>query len=220
MSKMRKDQNTQYTQEKVRDGVRKNTQSDAVRAKEVRPAVMSFESVYRECGDRVLNLVYRFTRDEEVARDLTQDIFIRVYQNLSSFREESRVTTWVYRIAVNHCLNYLKHARRRRWINMLNRTLGEVVKNEDDALPMNTRSNDPGPDQIVENDERDRIILRAIESLPVKYRVPFQLYRDEEMSYREIADVMNISLSAVETRIHRARKQLIVLLRPWRNQIL
>lgn len=203
----------------MRDSALKTSDSDNSRVKPINPGTLDFESIYRECGEKVLNLVYRFTRDKEIARDLTQDVFIKVYQNLNTFRKESQVTTWVYRIAVNQCLNFLKYSRRRRLINTLNRTLGEALHNGDATGQVESRSTDPGPDQIVEQRERDRIIRQAIDDLPAKYRLPFELYRNEGMSYQEIAQVMNISLSAVETRVHRARKRLLETLQPMREQL-
>lgn len=71
----------------------------------------NFDDVYNRYADRILRVVFRFTRNEEVSRDLTQDVFIKVYERLSDFRNEAQVYTWIHRIAVNHVLNYLRAER-------------------------------------------------------------------------------------------------------------
>ena len=166
---------------------------------------ITFEDVYSDCSPKILNLALRFTSDEEQARDLTQDIFIKVFQSLNNFKGESSVFTWVYRIAVNHILNFLKKEKRRKFIQLIDRNVKEAIM--EDAESGNFVSNNPTPAQMLEVEERTRIVKSFIEELAPKYRVPFTLFKYEGMSYKEIAESLEISLSAVETRIHRARKQ-------------
>jgi RNA polymerase sigma-70 factor (ECF subfamily) len=83
----------------------------------------SFEEIYEAYGERILNLSFQFTRNEESARDLTQEIFLKVFQNLDSFEGRSQVYTWLHRIAVNHITNHLKRERRHRWLNLLDSTV-------------------------------------------------------------------------------------------------
>lgn len=181
---------------------------------------LSFEEIYKLHGERVLNLAYRFTRGGESARDMTQEIFVKVYQNLATFREQSEVYTWIHRIAVNHILNYLKQEKRHRWLSLMEENVGELLHDEKKIeATFRSRFSPPRPDHIIEASEREKIVRSAVESLPVKYRVPFELYRFEGMSYQEIADIMNLSLSAVEARIHRAKKKIIKTLEPWLNNI-
>ena len=174
---------------------------------------ITFEEVYSDCSTKILNLAYRFTSDGEQARDLTQDIFIKVFQNLKNFKGESSAFTWVYRIAVNHILNYLKKEKRRKFIQLIDKNVKEAITEEAGSRTLIT--NNPSPSQILEDEERTRIVKSIIDELPPKYRVPFILYKYEGMSYKEIAESLEISLSSVETRIYRARKQLIAKLEPW-----
>jgi RNA polymerase sigma-70 factor (ECF subfamily) len=174
---------------------------------------ITFEEVYSDCSTKILNLAYRFTSDGEQARDLTQDIFIKVFQNLKNFKGESSAFTWVYRIAVNHILNYLKKEKRRKFIQLIDKNVKEAIMEEAGSRTLIT--NNPSPSQILEDEERSRIVKSIIDELPPKYRVPFILYKYEGMSYKEIAESLEISLSSVETRIYRARKQLIAKLEPW-----
>ena len=78
-----------------------------------------------------------------------------------------------------------------------------------------TMDKNPSPAQILEDEERNKMVKSFVDGLPPKYRVPFTLFKYEGMSYKEIAESLEISLSAVETRIHRARKQLVTKLEPW-----
>jgi RNA polymerase sigma-70 factor, ECF subfamily len=174
---------------------------------------ITFEEVYSDCSTKILNLAYRFTSDGEQARDLTQEIFIKVFQNLKNFKGESSAFTWVYRIAVNHILNYLKKEKRRKFIQLIDKNVKEAITEEAGSRTLIT--NNPSPSQILEDEERSRIVKSIIDELPPKYRVPFILYKYEGMSYKEIAESLEISLSSVETRIYRARKQLIAKLEPW-----
>lgn len=175
---------------------------------------LSFDEIYREYGGRILNLLYRFTSREQVARDLHQDVFIKVYENMDAFEQRSHVYTWIYRIAVNHALNYLKRERRALWLNIMDETVGELLKQGTIEVPGLGAGEALRPDVALERSETGKLINRAVESLPPNYRIPFVLYKDEQLSYAEIAEVLDISLSAVESRIHRARKMLIKRLGP------
>lgn len=175
---------------------------------------LTFEEVYNEYGERVLNLLFRFTSREHVARDLLQDVFVKVYQNMEAFEQRSQIYTWIYRIAVNHALNYLKRERRTVWFDILDESVGDLLKHEKIEVPGLGVSRTLQPDEVLESSELDQFVHRAIESLPLNYRVPFLLFKDEHLSYAEIAKVLDISVSAVQSRIHRARKMLVKRLRP------
>ena len=90
----------------------------------------TFEEIYQQYGEKVLNQAYRMTGREDAARDLSQDIFIKVYENMASFRGDAQVYTWIYRIATNHILNYLKKNRRWRWLDLMDKPIGEVLKED------------------------------------------------------------------------------------------
>lgn len=173
---------------------------------------MTFDEIYTTYGKRILNLAFRLVGDEEVARDLTQDVFLKVYQSLSEFNHRSHIYTWIYRIAINHFINYLKREKRRRWLSIMDNKVIDLVTS-DGASQL--YSNPPQPDHIIEKSERDNIVLALVNSLPMKYRVPLVLQRYDSMSTKEIAATLNLTVSAVETRIHRAKQKLIKKLEPW-----
>jgi len=184
-----------------------------------RAAPATFEEMYRDHGARVLGLAFRCSGNEELARDLTKDIFVKVYENLGSFRNESDPYTWIHRIALNHIMNVLKRERRFRWIGLMEESVADAIHDDRPASAFSMHSPAPGPDRILEQSEREAVVQGAIASLPVKYRIPFVLFRYDGLSYLEIAGILNLSLSAVEARIHRAKKQLIKNLTPWLGHI-
>jgi RNA polymerase sigma-70 factor, ECF subfamily len=175
----------------------------------------TFEELYRDYGKKILNLALRMTGDEDDARDLTQEIFIKVYENIDTFEEKSHVYTWIYRIAVNHIFNHLKKIRRTRWLNIMNENIMEALHEDQIDPGYLADSGEKSPDRLLEKHERETIVREMVESLHPKYRVPFLLFRYEELSYEEIATTLNLSLSAVEARIHRAKKQLMEKMKPW-----
>ncbi len=179
----------------------------------------SFDEICNAYSERILNLAFRMTGDVEAARDLTQDIFLKVYEKLDTFEERSQIYTWIYRIAVNHVLNYLKKERRYKWMRILDKPVLEAFREGSIESDFQEMLRSPGADQQMERDELGAVVRKMIHSLADKYRLPLILFRYEELSYKEIADVMNLSLSAVETRIHRANKQLIAKLEPWIDKI-
>jgi RNA polymerase sigma-70 factor (ECF subfamily) len=184
-----------------------------------RPDTLAFEEVYASNAERVLNLAYRLTGDEETARDLCQEIFVKVYQNLASFEHRSQVSTWIYRIAVNHISNYLKKERRLRWVRVLDRDVSDIIREDDIEPVFRRRTSTPTSEQRLEQAQRAQIVWGTIQTLPVKYRVPLVLHHYEGLSYKDIADAMQLSMSAVESRIHRAKRQLIKKLQPWLGKI-
>ncbi|MGB5872483.1 MAG: sigma-70 family RNA polymerase sigma factor [Bacteroidota bacterium] len=178
----------------------------------------SLDSIYREYGERILNLAHRMTSNEEVARDLTHDVFLKAYENLHRFDQKSHIYTWIYRIAVNHILNYLRRARRAKWVGLLDENVTDLFKENKPAFQPELEDEHDFLEAL-EHHERSRILWTAVQSLPLKYRLPLVLFFYEGLSHQEIAEVMKLSISAVETRIHRAKKALFEKIRPYLDQI-
>jgi RNA polymerase sigma-70 factor, ECF subfamily len=174
----------------------------------------TFDEIYQEYAERTLNLLYRFTSREQVARDLLQDVFIKVYENMNSFEKRSQIYTWIYRIAVNHAINFMRRERRTLWLDLLDETVSDLLRRDKVDVAGFGGQDVPMPDELLERSETERMVRQAIDSLPVNYKAPFVLFKDEQLSYNEIAEILELSLSAVETRIHRARKMLIKRLTP------
>ncbi len=175
---------------------------------------MTFDDIYKENADMVLNLAFRMTGKQEVARDLTQDVFIKVYEKSDSFREQSKISTWIYRIAMNHILNFLKREKRIIFFDFLEQDTKALPENSVTFWEQNLPSQ---PDKALEEQEKEMIVRHFVDQLVPKYKIPFLLFRYEELSYLEIAEQLQLSLSAVETRIFRAKKKLAEKLKPWQK---
>ncbi len=163
----------------------------------------TFDALYQAYGARVLNVIYRMTGNAQTAEDLAQDVWLKVYKRLDTFAGRSQVYTWLYRVAVNHTLSYLRKEKRTLQKNRPLDDLNEVI-----ADPTVTDA-DSNHQRTLEVRARSRAVWTAIQTLGPKYRVPLVLHYYEELSYREVADAMELSVSAVEARIHRAKKQLV-----------
>jgi RNA polymerase sigma-70 factor, ECF subfamily len=151
----------------------------------------------------VLNCCYRIVTDQETARDLTQEVFIEVYRSIPRFRLESKLSTWVYRIAMAKSLDHLKAQRRKKRFGVV-KSLFSGESEDVGTVP----SDAPNPHQSLELEERRRVLAMAIDSLPDNQRVAFSLSKYDEMSYQEIADTLGTSVSAVESLIFRAKVTL------------
>lgn len=179
---------------------------------------LTFDDIYKQNADMVINLAYRMTGKDELAKDITQDVFMKVYQKRDEFRKQSKISTWIYKIAMNHIINILKREKRLRFYNTLAKGFG-MEPNYDDAVTVWEQNLPELPDKILEDEQKELIIRKLIDELDVKYKIPFLLHRYEDKSYQEIADQLNISLSAVESQIHRAKNKLAVKLKPWLKKL-
>ncbi len=164
----------------------------------------AFKTLVDSCGKRVINLCYKFTGNRMDAEDIAQDVFVEVYKNINRFRGDSSLMTWILRIANNRSLNYLRDNKRRTGIS-LDSQRSENGGTLADTIP--GKSSDR-PDRDYEIRRNSSLLYEAITRLPEKYSKPFALHKLDGMPYAEIAKLLGISLSAVESRIHRARKRL------------
>jgi len=155
----------------------------------------AFKNLMEKYQLQVFRTVMGFVHTKEDAEEVTQDIFLRVYQSLSSFQHDAEFSTWLYRITVNTSLNALRSNRKNRLLQSLE-AIFSLHSEEKTAL------------EELEYAERDRRIRRAIDSLPEKQRMAFILSRYEELPQKKIAAVMNRSEGAVEQLLQRARENL------------
>jgi RNA polymerase sigma-70 factor (ECF subfamily) len=174
----------------------------------------SFDALYERHGTRVLNLIHRMTGNADVSRDVAQDVWVQVYRNLDRFESRADHFTWIYRISVNMTLNHLKREKRRRWVDLLDRPVGDALSDGGDDPPLAIPDAAESPHRVLEKAELASHLWRAIQSLDPMYRVPIVLFHYEEQSYQEIADTLGLSMTAVQARIFRARKQLAKILGP------
>jgi RNA polymerase sigma-70 factor (ECF subfamily) len=146
----------------------------------------------------------------ETAMDLTQDAFLRAYQNLGHFRGEAKFTTWLRRIVTNVCLDYLRKAEHRVAIASYDEALGA---GEDEADTVRLASTIASPDTEVRRKELGTAISAALKALTPEQRAAIVLREIEGLSYDEIAKTMDCATGTVMSRLHYARKRLQALLR-------
>jgi RNA polymerase sigma factor (sigma-70 family) len=142
-------------------------------------------------GDDIARLAFSYTKQKQLSEDIAQEVFIKCYEKLDQFRNESTYKTWLYRIAINLCKDKL-----RSW------PFRNIVVTE---FFGKTKSAGDSPELELVGKENKRVISEAILTLPVKYREVIIFYYYEEMSYKHIADLLHIRLQTVKSRLHRAR---------------
>jgi RNA polymerase sigma-70 factor, ECF subfamily len=151
----------------------------------------------------VLKTAYYFVGNMEDAEDLSQEIFLEIFRSIGRFRKSSSLSTWIYRITVNKSLDHLRKEKRRKLFHQMT-TFSTSAKNTS-----NGSVSEPGSRDTVNDDRERRIILdQAVNSLPENQKIAFVLNKYEELSYKDIAGIMNVSLSSVESLIHRAKINL------------
>jgi RNA polymerase sigma factor (sigma-70 family) len=164
----------------------------------------AFRLMVDEYQDRVFHTCFGFLGSREEAEDAAQETFIAVFSSIKDFREEAALSTWIYRIAVITALQAIRKKRRKRQVSLF------FSRGEEDNVLATARDCDENNHPLLqlENKERADTLYRAMNKLPESQRVAFTLHKIEGMEYKHIAEVMNVSLSSVESLIHRARTNL------------
>jgi RNA polymerase sigma-70 factor (ECF subfamily) len=163
----------------------------------------AFEILVNRHQASVLNLVYRFIGDRTQAKDLAQEVFIRVWQSAKSYEPKAKFTTWIYRITANLCFNELKSARRKKWFSF-NRSDEDGEHTFEETLTDST----PSAEDLLLSKERSRQISDTLQRLPENQRMALVLKRYDDLSYQEIAKVIGCSVSAIESLLVRAKRSL------------
>lgn len=149
----------------------------------------------------IQNLCFRYLKSREDAEEIAQDVFIRLYKSADKYEARAKLTTYLFRIAVNLSLNRIRDRKWKRFVS-LDFFRGVALENN----PISADTHDP--DSLLEQKEKQRTIRQAIDTLPTNQRTAVILKRFQELSYEEIAQVMGCSLSAVESLLHRAKQNL------------
>jgi RNA polymerase sigma-70 factor, ECF subfamily len=163
----------------------------------------AFEQLFSRHTSAMVNFVYRFVRDRQLAEELAQEIFLRVYEGAARYRASARFTTWLYKIATNVCLNEIRKPRFRA----VHQSLPEG-RSPELHIPYDRFDRNNAPEKLLERQAIARAIRDALSRLPDKQRTAFILNKYQELSYVEVADVMNTSEKAVKSLIHRAKEAL------------
>lgn len=164
----------------------------------------AFKQLVEQYKGLVYNTCYHITRNIEDAEDIAQDVFVEIYESINKFRNESKLSTWLYRIAINKSLN---HIRKYKWKSKVSSIENFFTGDKSTKLEIEDPDANNSPGNI-EYTERGRVLQNALNSLSENQRIAFTLSKYDELSYQEISEVMNLSLSSVESLIHRAKLNL------------
>jgi RNA polymerase sigma-70 factor (ECF subfamily) len=163
----------------------------------------AFQILVKRHKEKVRNIVYVTMNNSALVDDIAQEVFITVYKNLKYFRFESQFTTWLYRITVNRCKDYLRKMNVRKIFSPLEEGT-EVTEYTTPA----------------ENNDVSKIVMDAISKLPAKLRMPLVLKDIEGFSYQEIAETLKCEMGTVKSRIFRGRERLKEILQPLERELL
>ncbi len=173
----------------------------------VRKARAGDADAFRELVERheraIFRLAHHITQNAQDAEDVLQETFLRAYEHLDEFRGDSKFSTWLVRIAVNQALMKLRKRKSDRSVS-----LDETFDTGEDVVVREIAVWDGDPEQLYSQEELRNILASAIESLPPIFRTVFALRDIEELSTEETAQILNLSVPAVKSRLLRARLQL------------
>lgn len=184
---MARDPSDQEDLEKVRAFLQGDTQA--------------FEFLFDKYRERIHAVAYRMVKDREDALEVTQEVFIRAYQGLHKFKTDSKFFTWLYRIAVNRSIDFIRSRKARPTVSMPHNEEGPLSASVADGKAEE-------PSLRTELKEISEAVYRAVNELSEKHRAVFLLHAVEQLSYKEIAEVVGCSLGTVMSRLFYSRKKL------------
>ena len=164
----------------------------------------AFKQLVDNYQQQVVNTCFGMVRNSEDAEDIAQEVFIEVFRSIHKFRADAKISTWLYRISVNRSLNFIRDNKKNKWFQSFE---DKVESNMSQFKKLNNAQSDQ-PEYELENKERGIILQEAINSLPENQKVAFSLSKYEELSYQEISEIMELSISSIESLLHRAKKNL------------
>jgi RNA polymerase sigma-70 factor, ECF subfamily len=157
-----------------------------------------FVAIYQKI---VINICYRFLLNREDAEDVSQEVFIEAYHSIKNFRGDSKLSTWLIRIATSKSLDEIKRQNRKKRISSIGKTLGiDKIKNRISGYDR--------PDKILEDEESYDLLMKALNRLPENQHIAITLSKIEGSSNPEVAEIMQTSITAVESLIYRAKLNL------------
>ncbi len=166
----------------------------------------AFESLVYSYERKIYTMAYRSCLNEQDALDITQEVFLRVYRSIGTFKEESSFSTWIYRIANNVCIDHARRASRHHTVSLYQET-------EDGEREIDIVDDAPTPEELQYKKEEHAEIERAIAELSLEHREIVMLRDILGLSYDEIAEVLQLNVGTVKSRIARARANLVENLR-------
>jgi RNA polymerase sigma factor (sigma-70 family) len=161
----------------------------------------AFRQLVEQWQHMVYNTVLGIVQDATEAEDLAQEVFIQVYQSIQQFRAESKLSTWLYRIAVTKALDAERKKKAKKRMSHMRSWLGMEEKEQEPVVFFH-------PGVQLDNREKAAMLFKALRALPDSQRAAFVLIKTEGLSYEDVASVMQTSVKAVEALMHRAKENL------------
>jgi RNA polymerase sigma-70 factor (ECF subfamily) len=172
----------------------------------VAKAVQGQEDSYKKLVDKYNSPIYfhirKMIKEQELVEDLVQEVFIKAFKNLATYSNQYAFSTWLYRIATNHTIDYLRKKKLPTF------SISDPIKTKDGEVEVQLPDTSFATDAPIIKHERKAIVQEAIANLPEKYRKVIRMRHMDELSYDEIADELNIPLGTVKAHIFRARELL------------
>ncbi len=164
----------------------------------------AFRLLVERYQELVVSTCFHLLQNTEDAHDIAQEVFIEVYKSIYRFRQDAAITTWLYRIAVNKSLNQIRKNKNKKLFLQIEKILSPGIRDNDFAEPEFTKTTEKEAEYCA----RAKLLNQAIDALPSNQRIAFTLHKLNKLPYKEVAEVMNVSLASVESLIHRAKKNL------------
>lgn len=172
----------------------------------------AFKTIVEQWQDMVYNTILGIAQNETEAEDLAQDVFIKVFEKIGTFKGDSKLSTWLYRIATTTALDHLRSKKRKKRFGFL-QSLSGNSNEEKEQIP-----DFHHPGVSMDNKERAAVLFKAIEELPENQKAAYTLHKLEGLSYRDVSEVLNTSVSAVESLMSRANQNLRKQLEEYYNK--
>lgn len=161
----------------------------------------AFKTIVEQWKDMVYNTILGIVQNETEAEDLTQDVFIKVFEKIGTFKGDAKFSTWLYRIATTTALDHLRSKKRKKRFGFLQSLGGSG--DEKESIP-----DFHHPGVSLDNKERAAVLFKAIDALPENQKTAYTLHKLEGLSYRDVSEVLNTTVSAVESLMSRANQNL------------
>jgi RNA polymerase sigma-70 factor (ECF subfamily) len=172
----------------------------------------AFKTIVEQWQDMVYNTILGIVQNETEAEDLAQDVFIKVFEKIGTFKGDSKFSTWLYRIATTTALDHLRSKKRKKRFGFLQSLTGSGGDEKEQVPDFNH------PGVSLDNKERAAVLFKAIETLPENQKSAYMLHKLEGLSYRDVSEVLNTTVSAVESLMSRANQNLRKQLEEYYNK--
>ena len=165
--------------------------------------MQAFEALILKHEKIVYNVALRMMDHSEDAKDISQEVFLKAYRNIKNFDERAAFSTWLYRITYNTCIDEMRKRKGKQ-----SYSLEEEMENEEGSMQRQIADEGETPEESILREEQKSEIIQALESLSAEHKAAIILRDIKGLSYEEIAEILDLSLGTVKSRISRARNQL------------